>query len=427
MKKNKMKSEKRVVSFLLPMAVFFFLFGSPAIGAEKITLMVWSHFVPAFNEELEKQVAAWAKTKGVEARVDFISYKELPTKLVAEAESKSGHDIVNLRHMDPILFKDSLADMDQLAKSLGSKYGGWIEIAEQLAIKDNHWKAIPWFHWSMPIVYRLDYFRAVGETRGKIHKYTWDDLLKASEKLQKAGHPGGFAINMGAYDSSDTLYPLLWSFGATTVDKNGQVVIDSPETARAIEYVKTLFKFMPKDVLGWDDASNNRYMLSGVGSWTINAPSIYASALKDFPDLAREFDHAPMPAGPKGRFRTSSTLSLGVWKFSKNQELATDLIGSLMEKKNFYNIISASSGFNQPFLKEFRQHPIWRQTVPLNAYEPVPEELRLAGWPGPSGPEAQKVFNMFVIPVMFAKAVTGTPTKEAMEWAEGEIKRLYGK
>jgi hypothetical protein len=26
---------------------------------------------------------------------------------------------------------------------------------------------------------------------------------------------------------------------------------------------------------------------------------------------------------------------------------------------------------------------------------------------------------------MFAKAVGGTPTKEAMAWAEGEIKRIY--
>jgi len=416
-----------VIFFLLSIAVVFYFFGSSAIAAEKITLLIWSHFVPAFNEELEKQVAAWAKTKGVEARVDFISYKELPTKLVAEAESKSGHDIINLRHMDPILFKESLVDLDTLAKNLGSKYGGWIEIAEQLAFKDNHWKAIPWFHWSMPLMYRMDYFRAVGETREKIHKYTWDDFLKAAEKLHKAGHLGGFAINTGAYDANDSLYPLLWSFGASTVDKNGNVVINSPETAKAIEYVKALFKFMPKDVLGWDDASNNRYMLSGVGSWTINAPSIYASALKDFPDLAREFDHAPIPAGPKGRFRHSSTLSLGVWKFSKNQELAIDLIGSLMEKKNFYSTIFATNGYNQPFLKEYRQHPIWRQMIPLNAYEPIIEELRLSGWPGPSGPEAQKVFTMFVVPVMFAKAVTGTPTKEAMEWAEKEIKRLYGK
>jgi hypothetical protein len=37
------------------------------------------------------------------------------------------------------------------------------------------------------------------------------------------------------------------------------------------------------------------------------------------------------------------------------------------------------------------------------------------------------VTNSFIIPNMFAKVVTGTPTKEAMAWAEAEIRRIeYG-
>jgi hypothetical protein len=30
-----------------------------------------------------------------------------------------------------------------------------------------------------------------------------------------------------------------------------------------------------------------------------------------------------------------------------------------------------------------------------------------------------------IIPIMFAKAVQGTSTKEAVAWAEEEIKRIY--
>ena len=32
---------------------------------------------------------------------------------------------------------------------------------------------------------------------------------------------------------------------------------------------------MEAEVLSWDDASNNRFILSGKGSWTPNAISIY--------------------------------------------------------------------------------------------------------------------------------------------------------
>jgi disulfide oxidoreductase YuzD len=35
------------------------------------------------------------------------------------------------------------------------------------------------------------------------------------------------------------------------------------------------------------------------------------------------------------------------------------------------------------------------------------------------------VTNSFIIPIMFAKAVGGSTTKDAMEWAEAEIKRIY--
>jgi len=32
---------------------------------------------------------------------------------------------------------------------------------------------------------------------------------------------------------------------------------------------------------------------------------------------------------------------------------------------------------------------------------------------------------MHIVPVMFAKAVTGTPTAEAIRWAEQELQQLY--
>ena len=40
-------------------------------------------------------------------------------------------------------------------------------------------------------------------------------------------------------------------------------------------------------------------------------------------------------------------------------------------------------------------------------------------------PKAQIVIYNYIIANMYAKAVTGTPTREAIGWAEGEIKRVY--
>lgn len=47
------------------------------------------------------------------------------------------------------------------------------------------------------------------------------------------------------------------------------------------------------------------------------------------------------------------------------------------------------------------------------------------GWLAPGDETCQQGTNSFIIPNMFAKAVTGTSTKNAMVWAEVEIKPIY--
>jgi hypothetical protein len=56
--------------------------------------------------------------------------------------------------------------------------------------------------------------------------------------------------------------------------------------------------------------------------------------------------------GPEGRFRSASTLALGVWKFSRNVELAKDLIRHLLSPANYARQVEASMGYNQPFLRK---------------------------------------------------------------------------
>jgi multiple sugar transport system substrate-binding protein len=85
----------------------------------------------------------------------------------------------------------------------------------------------------------------------------------------------------------------------------------------------------------------------------------------------------------------------------------------------------ASECFNAPVYKSMEDHSAW-ETDPK--YEPIKEGGQfghLYGWPAPGDEKSQQVTSAFVVPNMFAKAVTGAPTKEVMAWAEGEIRRIY--
>lgn len=393
--------------------------------AAEVTVLIQSHFVPAYEQELKKQVEAWGKQKGIPTRVDFVGTAEFNAKLVSEAETRAGHDVVVFRNYDAALYKDSLTELDGVANDLGNQYGGWLPIGRETSFFDGHWKVVPYYHQSFPAVYRMDLFKEIGVTREQVHNMTWDQFLEAAKKLHAKGKPVGFAISQ-TNDSDLILYPLLWSFGASTVDKAGRVAINSPETAKAIEYVKELAKYMPREVLGWDDASNNRFILSGQGSHTFNPPSIWVLAEREVPALKGLLDHAPVPAGPAGRFRSTGSYYFGIWKFKPAQP-AADLIRFLMTQENYKAQVDASGGFNQPFLKAFQTFPVWKTNVPLNAYEPAVEDLELQGWPGPpeKAAAAQKAWVMHIVPVMFGKAVTGTSPQEAVRWAEEELKQLY--
>jgi multiple sugar transport system substrate-binding protein len=387
--------------------------------------LTWSHFVPTYNPELERQVAEWAELRGVDARVDYLSLPDITSKLAAEAEAKEGHDIVLVWNFAAALYKESLVELDDVAAKLGEKYGPWLEGAKFLNFRDGHWRAIPWSYQSLLANINVKNWRQIGLEPDDVAKLSWGDLLEKAKELHKIGHPVGLVV-AETYDANGSLYPLLWSFGARTVDEEGNVVIDSPETKAALEYAKELFQYMPREMLGWDDGSNNRFLLSGEGSWTPNPPSIWAIAkIKELP-IVEELNHVPMPAGPVGRFRVGDFNSLGIWKFSPNIDLAKDLILFLMEKENYSKQIVASMGYNQPTLEAFEAIPVWREEPKLSYYEPPVEEIQPSGWPGPPNPATQIAYNLLIIPTMFVKAVTGEASvSDAIKWAETQLTRIY--
>jgi multiple sugar transport system substrate-binding protein len=395
----------------------------PAVAQQReLSLLTWNHFVPASDVELKKQAERFARQQGVKVRVDTIAHPQIPAKLAAEIQTQAGHDIVQFRDLEAALYQHAALTVSDLCDELAKKHGGWWDFARQADVIDGEWKAVPWFYVSGCITYREDYFAEVGEAAPD----SYDDLLRAGRKLKKSGHPIGFAISQTS-DANSTIYPILWCYGASIVAEDGKTItINSPQTIEAVEYLKTLyFDCMEPEVLSWDDSSNNRFMLSGKGSWTRNAISIYEAARQKNPEQAKHINHTIPPKGPVRRLGITPTLSLGIWKFAKNQELAKDFLRFHFEAEQANAFIEAGAGFNQPFLKAYDEHPVWSRDPKLQALIGFANWSALSGWPGPPTRGAPLVFNSFIIPNMCAKAVGGMPTKEAVAWAEQEIKKAY--
>src|SRR5689334_12439597 len=57
-----------------------------------LSLLMWSHFVPAHDAWFDPWVKDWGSKVGVAVTVDHINYAELPARTQAEIQAKQGHD-----------------------------------------------------------------------------------------------------------------------------------------------------------------------------------------------------------------------------------------------------------------------------------------------------------------------------------------------
>lgn len=409
-------------------------FIAPALAATKtLSIVQWSHFVPAFDKWFDQFAADWGKKNNIAVTVDHIPEQNIAARAAAEASAGSGHDLFMWNGAGgPHLYRKFLVDMSKLVHYVEKKYGKISTIGRQIAYNedDKTWSAYPDYYINYPGMYRKDLWDEIGMTPD-----TWDDVRKGGAKLKAKGHPVGTSLAR-SNDPNSTWRGVLWSYGGAVQDESGKnVVLDSKGTLEAVKFVAALYKeAMTSDVLSWDDAGNNKYIDSGVACWIANPISAYRTAQQINPKLADNIYMWKCPAGPVRRLIGSASNSYGIWKFSKNQESAFEFLKYYAD--NWVDAFKASTGYNMPIYANIVPKP-----MPILSNDPTshpPDKLAItetsdewsavAGWPGPAWAASDEVYNDFVICDMMTKAATGTMSPEdAVKWATQQCKRIFEK
>jgi ABC-type glycerol-3-phosphate transport system substrate-binding protein len=213
---------------------------SASAQRKTVTMLFNSHFVPQFDQELQRQAAEWGNMRGVDARVDLMREQDLGAKLAAEAEARTGHDIVVLRWMEAAVHQHSLVAMDDVVGDLERSLGAYSETARYLWHIRGRWVSLPYRYDSGVANINTEHWARIGLDAEAVGNLTWDQFAEAAAKLHANKTPIGVAISE-AFDSVHFCYVLLWSHGAKAVDAQGNIVINSKETAAAIEMAKRLF------------------------------------------------------------------------------------------------------------------------------------------------------------------------------------------
>ena len=413
---------------------------SHSAGTLKVGL--WDHWIPGANDVSKKIIMDWGKANNVQVSVDYITSVgfKLITTTAAEARAKTGHDLLDMTTVETAKYTDVLEPMDDVVNALQKKYGPMMPDAEYLGKIDGTWYAAPSpiGNHTYPMVSRTDLWKKhagidlkkmfpAGPDRDPalVKTWTYDTFLEGCRKLHAVGHPFGNPIGATS-DSQDWIGPLFAAFGSYPVNKKGDVTFDSDETRAALEYMKKLTEVMPPDVFAWDDASNNRFIISGKGCAIQNPPSAWRVCVRDQPETAKHLWHHDTPSGPNGSFRGSLSRMLGVWSFGKNKSAAKALAMHLQEKPQQDQLIAAAEGFDIPLIRAFNKHPVWKNAKPpeggLYNYPIQGEEFQMmGGFPAPIG-IASAIYTESLIPNTIAKVCKeGKSIDDGIKWALREL------
>ena len=337
-----------------------------AFAAGKLSVGFWDHWVPGANDTLTKLCHEWADKEKVDITIDYITSQadKLNLTQAAEAQAKSGHDLLTFLAWAAAAQTENLEPVDDIMGPLIAQNGKISEGIEYVARQEGHWIAVPACVGSptLPSCARIDLFKeylgiALTEMypAGKpadnrlADTWTWDYFLTAAEKCFKAGQGHLIGVGLGVTnDSVSWIDPVFRSHGVAMVDQEGNITVNSDATRQVLEWFQKLVPLMPKDGFAWDDASNNKYLISGQGALIFNPPSAWAVAKRDAPQVAEKCWTHGFPKGPAGRVNPMLPRLYGVWNFTKNKRAAKSLLLHLTSRQAAERQVDASQGYDLP-------------------------------------------------------------------------------
>jgi multiple sugar transport system substrate-binding protein len=400
-----------------------------------LRILLWSHFIPAHDEWFAPFAQAWGERVGVDVTVDHINNTEIPARIASEVQAGSGHDLI--QYIATLSqFEPSVIPLNDLNAEASNRWGEQLELCRLSSYNpttETFYAFAPgWV--PDPGDYRKSLWEAVGLPDGP---RTWDELLEGGTEIREtAGVQLGIGLSQ-EIDSNMAGSALMWSYGASVQDENENVVINSPETVAAVEYMTRLFEgSMTDEVFAWNPASNNQGLVSGQLSFILNSISAWRTAQREVPDIADDIFFVPALEGPAAAMAAQHVMyNWIVPTHAENPDAAQEFL--LHYTANHSLVTWHSELYDLPAWPSLvPQKSEWLNNDPFGA-QPADKLAFLdeainwstnIGYPGPANTAAGEIFNTFVVSNMFARAARGEQTpEESVTQAEEECNRIFQK
>jgi multiple sugar transport system substrate-binding protein len=396
---------------------------------EKFVFWDKGEYVQDYNNMMKERLEKFGKDNNIDVEYVIYAQNDLQAKLLASIEAKNPPDLVMTN--DPIarqfVASDQLVDTSDIINKIDFSSG-----AKSISVAENKYFMVPHSLQLSGVFLRKD----VWDKHQLPIPKTWQELYEQAKVVNDPKN-GFYATGLplgqsGGGDAENMIRNVLLSYGATVVDKNNNIIINSKETLEAFKFLAKFWQegLTPPSSVTWDDNGNNNAYIAGTVGFVINSASIYEALMKDKPELEKATVMVPIPGGPKGNMITGGGNVFAIFKNAKGTKWAKKFVTEFYDKDFYNKLIEKVGGKYQPVLNGLTDTPFWKD--PNN---------KVAGWltmtqnvvgstnyPGPEDELGSKAYSMKLVTKALARIVIEKmDPQKSIDQLEQELKQLYGK
>ena len=180
--------------------------------------------------------------------------------------------------------------------------------------------------------------------------WTWEEFLSVARKMttgDRWGLTGEISALSRTGATENAVAMALARHGVQYKDEAGNIIFDTPETVKAIKELADLFleyKVIPPASPSYLFQEGENLFKAGKIGMLGGPSSHYAVIQKDFPDVFSQLLILPFPTGPAGGANWISPDGIGIFKGSKNVEMAKEFIKFYLKDENIRKFAKATGG-----------------------------------------------------------------------------------
>ncbi|MEX1019611.1 MAG: substrate-binding domain-containing protein [Litorilinea sp.] len=354
---------------------------------------------PAYNDYVRARIVDFAAENNLELEVAFtsgFSGTGADVQKVAAAVQAGDPPDVWIDNVAPFRLDQLglIQDVSDIQQEVIDMYGEPAPMPKSANFRDGRYVGVILHTRSDGGWARQDLFEGAGIDINALTTFEElrDACLAVSDPANQI-YGWGMTINRSG-DAGYLINRVVHGWGATYTDETGEAVtIDSPEMVDAVQWLVDTYTdpqwepMMPPGILSWTDTSNNENYLGGNVAYTMNAGTVYASAVVEGLDVADTTTYDFPKGGPAvEEFMGMGGMYQHIISDAPNPEMARELILSFFPEERMQEMFATGVSYTLPAYEPQWDWEIITQYAinePMRGAALHPTAWNGAAWPGP--------------------------------------------